>query len=413
MSMIRRFLAGLFMALLLSGAAHAAEPVVQYRTVLEGVWHSSREAACNAWAPLKASQLGASWSVSNVESHVPTCVWRFYYSPTNYYTNHSTGYEQRAWCPGTGAPPVGGQCEDTCQAGQPKVLTFGSAWASSPEDIPDPGTFNLPPTSWCDGSCFFSFNDLLSVDVDLEPSSNGYYEITTTNEYIGTGAACGTASEPPENPDPEPPCGDGNCTPGDGDGDGGGDGDGDGGGDPGDGVGDGDDGDNPGGENPGDGAGGDGDGDGDGDGSGSGGGPGGNGEGEGEDEGTGECGIDGKPACKVKIDESGMPSDSERGSALDAARTAALGAVDDGADTVSKVLGEDFPEVEDVPWLWNVSLPAGACSPISFNTRVITSSYDVCSHPLMTAWREAWAYLIGVLGAIYIWRRTMASVGSA
>lgn len=354
MSMFRRFLAGLFMALCSSAFAQVLEYSISgYQTEIG--WHSTKLSACDAWGPAFVTRMGPTTGVvstNSITSYTSSCTWKFntMHGTT---TNYNGSYVTR---------------EVTCTVGASKVLTFGVGWSATGEDDPNEGTWGNPPMSWCDGSCMFSFNDLLAVYMDEEVSANGYYEITATSEYIGTGATCTTPSEPPENPDPEPPCGDGNCTPGDGDGDG--PGDGDGGGDPGDGDGDGDDGDTPGGENPGDGAGGDGDGDGENPGDdGPGGGTGPGGDGEGEDEGGGECGIPGKPPCAVKLDETGTPTGS---GAFDGVSSDGIGDALEGVKgSIQGVIDRD-----DTPnWTWTFQLPSG-CTPLQLSGYNL--SIDVC-----------------------------------
>lgn len=354
MNMIRRFLAGLFMALFASSAFSG----VYYVTTLTGTQRfASASEACQA---ADAAYPPASGSV-------------LYTSYTTYTSNPNQGSCNGVMYGVNGDVVFGGAPQsyamwssaEGCFVGESKVLTFGVGWSATGEDDPNEGTWGNPPMSWCDGSCMFSFEDLLAVYMDDEVSANGYYEISATSEYLGTGATCTTPSEPPENPDPEPPCGDGNCTPGDGDGDG--PGDGDGGGDPGDGDGDGDDGDTPGGENPGDGAGGDGDGPGNGTGSG---GAGQDGDGEGEDEGGGECGIPGKPPCAVKIDETGVPDGN---SIFNGVNTQVDNLPNHASikDAIDGIKNSDLTP----SWTWTFQLPTG-CTPFQLGGYNI--SIDVC-----------------------------------
>lgn len=392
MNMIRRFLAGLFMALVFPVVASAASPVTQYRITGTGIttaWFSTVSEAGAEWASLRNANTGTgcpgyqrqenfAFSHASGNDQYATFTFdavSFSNSSCNTVTGTTSGTTQfpvttRSWCPGTDTAPVNGQCEDTCTVGASKVLTFGVGWSATGEDDPNEGTWGIPPLSWCDGSCMFSFHDLIGVYMDEEVSANGYYEITATSEYQGTGATCTTPSDPPENPDPEPPCGDGNCTPGDGDGDG--PGDGDGGGDPGDGDGDGDDGDTPGGENPGDGAGGDGDGDGEDPGDdGPGGGTGPGGDGEGEDEGGGECGIPGKPPCAVKIDETGVPD----GNSIFNGVNTQVDNLPNHASFKDAIEGIKNNNDLTPSWTWTFQLPTG-CTPFQLGGYDI--SIDVC-----------------------------------
>lgn len=388
MNMIRRFLAGLFMALVFSGVANAAPAQSQYRFGAQGdLWRGSLEAACvdadQFYGPPGNNSRPSTWltfSWHRVQCVVGAGGYIGYREGTaakgepaggNSGVHRITGrIDQRSWCPATDTAPVNGQCEDVCEAGQTKVDTWISGWG--PLGAESANIDNPWPPLVCDGGCIYARQGIVDESCSgTDDTANGRQEFTCQVNLESTGTECSGAepSGPPTEPDGDP------TDPGDG----GGPGDGDGGGDPGDGDGDGD----------GDGSG-DGDGDGDGDGSGTGdgqcptgqtpdgngncvstgGGTGGNGEGEGED-GGGECGIPGKPPCAVKVDETGVGDGSSVFNGLNTQ-------VDNLPNNAAfKGAIENIRDRSDLSpqWTWTFQLPTG-CTPFQLGGYNI--SIDVC-----------------------------------
>lgn len=127
---------------------------------------------------------------------------------------------------------------------------------------------------------------------------------------------------------------------------------------------------------------------------------------------TGTCanGASNYPTCTTpsgsggegsqKIDESGTPT----------------GVNSDGSDALDKAAAErelgfaDNTKRTDIPWSFQFSIPATACSPIEWSVYGRPKSVDLC--PMLAKVREALAYLWYGLACIYCWKRVTSSTGA-
>ena len=138
------------------------------------------------------------------------------------------------------------------------------------------------------------------------------------------------------------------------------------------------------------------------------------GSGSGSGGGSGTCanGASNYPTCttpqggsggntNTKIDESGTPTGvNSDGSA----------ALDTGAN--DRITGfNDNTKVADIPWSFQFSLPATACSPISWSVFGRVQSIDLC--PALERVRTALAYLWYGLACIYCWKRVTGATGAS
>lgn len=282
--------------------------------------------------------------------------------------------------------------QNPCTAGQPREITLPDGWySSSTSELPIPGTeMDSPPSPYCDGSCVMQIdpdriNDV-SCGASTVPSTNGYYRGTCTIHYKTTGAACSVKTPDPSSPPPDTPNPDGPPGDGPGDGDPGDPGDGE----PGDGEpGDGDPGDGGGGgtcvpteENPCDDGGGGGGSTDPGDGSGE-------GDTPGEEKGA-ECGVPGKPACSVKVDETGTaPVDQLIEQVQDnhdytAQLSGPNGEVQQMNDDLKNMNPGSVFGMND--WSWSFQLPTG-CTPLvmaDFNVTIDPCQWQSTIHDLMS-----------------------------
>lgn len=112
---------------------------------------------------------------------------------------------------------------------------------------------------------------------------------------------------------------------------------------------------------------------------------------EGEEEQGEPCGREGLPDCRVKVNEEGTPTEVEGAQEF-------LDGVVDGIQERYDYLGGMGWVVEDLPFVWNPSIPTGSCSAYEIYGYTI----DICD-PLGKA-RAVWAWVISILAAIYIWR---------
>lgn len=134
----------------------------------------------------------------------------------------------------------------------------------------------------------------------------------------------------------------------------------------------------------------------------------------GSGSGTGTClnGATDYPRCTTpirsdhssatlnQIDESGTPTgvgaDGEAG--LDKAASDRMTGFDDNT------------KVAEIPWSFQFSLPATACSPISWSVFSRVQSIDLC--PVLERVRAALAYLWYGLACIYCWKRVTGATGA-
>ena len=112
------------------------------------------------------------------------------------------------------------------------------------------------------------------------------------------------------------------------------------------------------------------------------------------------CGGPGQPQCDVRVNEAGTPSGSgaysAATSALDsasAARETAIGNLA-GSGKVTTLPGFSFPSF----------LPtAGTCTALHWDFKGYVYDHDWC--PMLARLRALWAWVIGIIGALYVWRR--------
>ena len=113
------------------------------------------------------------------------------------------------------------------------------------------------------------------------------------------------------------------------------------------------------------------------------------------------CGLPGTAACR--IDETGTPTGTGAyggaTSAFDAANQSHRDAITNAGHSVSSL-----------PWTFSFGLPTGNCTVLTFNIRGKEFVIDFCNSPAVALWRSVLAYMLYVLGALYIWRSATASV---
>ena len=393
--MLRRFIAGLFLAL----SPFIAQAAYQYRYI-SGSFDSGLQPSAAAVLSLWVEDRNASATIctSGARAGMPIGVHTVVnvVETTTYVTGY---YETQSYSCATGAPssptqksiPItrtGTPDPQTCTSGATTSKTYFSGWSTDTNGTNMVGGDVPPPSAYCDGTCSYTNPIPTTCNSDSELSPNGYYSGTCTYTYTANGQTCSTPTEDP-GPTPEPPPQDpGGDPPDDGDpGDPGGPGDGPGdGGDPGDGGGP------PGGDpedpecgNAGQPA--------CEDGGGGGGGPIGEGPGDGEDDGEekrAECGVPGKPSCSVKVDESGTASVDQL-----------IRQVEDMHDytqTLSGPNGEINQMNDDLKnmnpgsvfgmndWSWSFQLPTG-CTPLvmaDFNVTIDPCQWQSTIHDLMS-----------------------------
>lgn len=115
------------------------------------------------------------------------------------------------------------------------------------------------------------------------------------------------------------------------------------------------------------------------------------------------CGLPGKPACK--IDETGTPTGSGTYTSatgeLDTAANQAKAAIEDIAGAGKKT---------DFGWVFSWNLPTVSCSPWSITLFSHSRTVEWCDE--LGRARQIWAWLLGLLCALYVWRRATGSVGA-
>lgn len=397
--MIRRFFAGLFLALSPLLCFAQTEPEYEYRYTNSGFdsgWLASPVAVTAAYVEHKNAEVG--FCESGQGAGMPMAIYTMDGTTSGTVPNFTVKYWQQSRSCSTGglgnlsaryvSPSSRVKPSPSCPVGASTSATFFSGWSTDTNGTNMVGGDVPAPSSYCDGSCTFNNPVPTQCNSDSELSPNGYYSGTCTYTYTSTGQACTVPTEDP-GPTPEPPPLDpgdpGDGDPGDGDP---GDGDpGDGG--PGDGdPGDGDPGDGgdcvPTEQNPCDGE----PGGGGGGGSNTGGGDGSDGS-DGEDEGQ-KCGIAGLPPCSVKVDESGTASVDQL-----------IRQVEDMHDytqTLSGPNGEISQMNDDLKnmnpgsvfgmndWSWSFQLPTG-CTPLvmaDFNVTIDPCQWQSTIHDLMS-----------------------------
>lgn len=118
-----------------------------------------------------------------------------------------------------------------------------------------------------------------------------------------------------------------------------------------------------------------------------------------------QCGVAGKPACSVTVDESGMPTG-----------TNAYSTPRQALDTFSLERQEGIENAgsqSSLPWIWGFNLPSGTCSPIDLSSRFGPMEWRPCEDQNIANFRAAWAYLVGIFGALYIVRSLFGAVGNS
>lgn len=100
--------------------------------------------------------------------------------------------------------------------------------------------------------------------------------------------------------------------------------------------------------------------------------------------------------------------DSLTGNAPALGTGAANSALDGAATDRINQLG-DLTSRDQLGWQLSFSFPATACSPLHWSVFGQEKSFDPC--PLLGRFREGLAYLLYGLAAVYLWRKTTASVG--
>lgn len=402
--MLRRFIAGLFLALLpILGLAQSQVLYVAktslYPLIESAPFPTKWDAAEDLRGKIDAhmatlavqcvagSQNGelrrdAHWtSYGSDGSPTSFKVWRDTYSSTQNCNKATTEM---------GSYSVSYTTQNPCTAGTQKDITLFDGWyRTTTSELPE--TRADTPDPYCDGVCVYTVDadrieSSTTCQAETTPSENGYYRGTCTIPYKQTGAACSVKSPDPSVPPPDAPNPDNPPDPDPGDGGGPGDGDGPGDGEPGDGE-------------PGDGEPGDGGGecvptennpcDGGGSGGGSSGEGPGDGEGEGDEKGA-ECGVPGKPACSVKVDETGTASVDQL-----------IEQVQDMHDYTAQLSGPNG-EVQQMnddlknmnpgsvfgmnDWSWSFQLPTG-CTPLvmaDFNVTIDPCQWQSTIHDLMS-----------------------------
>lgn len=118
---------------------------------------------------------------------------------------------------------------------------------------------------------------------------------------------------------------------------------------------------------------------------------------DGTDEQGEPCGAPGQPVCRVKVDETGTKSTgdySKADTALESGKNAITGAIEDATQRTG--LGVS---------VFSFAFPSGTCTPVTFGAyKIWNVTLDMCSFPKVDLLRELWAWFVGVLGALYIWR---------
>lgn len=108
-----------------------------------------------------------------------------------------------------------------------------------------------------------------------------------------------------------------------------------------------------------------------------------------------ECGLPGMPPCK--IDETGTPTGEDVRSQGDAAIQEGYDAIDGG------IRGLGDAPVDDLGWSWSFEFPAASCSALVINFRSYSRVVDWC--PILGQMRDIWGWAVGVMGALFVWRR--------
>lgn len=118
-----------------------------------------------------------------------------------------------------------------------------------------------------------------------------------------------------------------------------------------------------------------------------------------------QCGVAGKPACSVTVDESGVPTGTNAFStpqqALDTFALERQQGIEGAGDKTS------------LPWIWGFNLPSGTCAPIDLSSRFGVMEWRPCEDANINNFRAAWAYLVGIFGALYIVRSMLGAVGGS
>lgn len=83
-------------------------------------------------------------------------------------------------------------------------------------------------------------------------------------------------------------------------------------------------------------------------------------------------------------------------------------AADARGEQIEKIAGED--KVDDLGFEWTPQgvLPQGGCSPLVLNFAGTSSSTDWCGK--LSEWRDIWGWFLGMLAALFIWRRGHAAM---
>lgn len=116
------------------------------------------------------------------------------------------------------------------------------------------------------------------------------------------------------------------------------------------------------------------------------------------------CGLPDTPPCK--IDETGTPSGAQ-GEGIAAGPRAQIEAL----------RGQQIDLIEterqaDLPWLFDLGLPTGACTPIVLNLNGRTVEVDLCTNWLVLFFRELWAWALVVITGLYCWRSVTLTTGA-
>lgn len=114
------------------------------------------------------------------------------------------------------------------------------------------------------------------------------------------------------------------------------------------------------------------------------------------------CGLPGKPACK--IDESGTPTGATQVAAGEAAIAAARAAEVDAVASVA--------QPSALGWGFGIDLPSGACSAFTITTSRFGTHdfFTVCGNSNVELMRSLLGWLLGILAALYCWRRVNETI---
>lgn len=120
------------------------------------------------------------------------------------------------------------------------------------------------------------------------------------------------------------------------------------------------------------------------------------------------CGLPDTPACR--INEQGTPSGSADGS------TAAARAQSDAAatDILGRITNPERPA--SLGWSFTYGLfgiPAAACQPFQWGSRLGAIVVDVCSNELVLTVRAMLAWLLYAITLLYVWRRSNEAMAGA